>query len=262
MCTSGQYPQTLTGYILISFLAPPFIFSHALSVSSASKAVSSALDGASISESGISVNSGVLGTSGTGSGSSLSSASMNSLFVGNSGKSAPAWMQSSTTAGILGIENLSSWGIRLPRRSKRWKASTGTNISSMNAFPVGLYMIWMGARHVQRGFRYTTCKVIAKHCYWNIFNQEFHYQTLEHKGTAFKHLNNKLSSTRLKKLNLISIQVMKMFVQICTTKLDSSWVRSTWPSCTPSANNSNNHLVIRKLLIIKFLFKPIIILKT
>ena len=119
MCTSGQYPQTLTGYILISFLAPPFILSHALSVSSASKAVSSALDGASISESGISVNSGVLGTSGTGSGSSLSSASMNSLFpmriigfllllVGNSGKSTPAWMQSSTTAGILGIENLSS----------------------------------------------------------------------------------------------------------------------------------------------------------
>ncbi|KAG6625618.1 hypothetical protein CIPAW_16G110500 [Carya illinoinensis] len=103
----------------MSLLAPPLIFSQACSVSSPSQATSSSSDGATISESGISVNNGFSGTSGTGSGSSLSSASTNSFFpmrmtgfllrfVGNSRRLTPAWMQSSTTAGIRGIENLSS----------------------------------------------------------------------------------------------------------------------------------------------------------
>ncbi|KAG6673329.1 hypothetical protein I3842_16G106300, partial [Carya illinoinensis] len=91
-----------------SQVAPPLIFSQACSVSSPSQATSSSSDGATISESGISVNNGFSGTSGTGSGSSLSSASTNSFFVGNSRRLTPAWMQSSTPAGIRGIENLSS----------------------------------------------------------------------------------------------------------------------------------------------------------
>ena len=56
---------------------------------------------------------------------------------------------------------------------------------------------------------------------------------------------------------------MKMFAQTYRgIGLDSSWVGPTRPSCTPSANDLNNHLVIEKLPIAKFLFKPTIILKT
>ncbi|KAK8698591.1 hypothetical protein V6N13_114703 [Hibiscus sabdariffa] len=53
----GQYPRTLTG-----FLPPLLICSHASSVSSASWIVSSSSQGATISESDISVNIGFKGT--------------------------------------------------------------------------------------------------------------------------------------------------------------------------------------------------------